>query len=240
MFRLVAACLFALTTISQTAAGELALQPGDPLDQAGARQLLAEPLASALAADDVRIVIRQPALPLANPYADDAVLVLADLRMLPRDGFRAHVTIRTGDAAPMTLVLDGEATALVHVPVPATALPIGHVLTEADLETTLQPVGRVRKDWLLDVGVLAGQEARRPLAAGRPVTEAAVGAPYLVRRGDGVVVVYRKGNLVLELPARAEADGAMGDRIEVRNMTSGTRLVATVVGPGSLFLETGR
>jgi flagella basal body P-ring formation protein FlgA len=216
------------------------LRPGQPFDHAATDRLLLEPLAEALAADGVRIAIHAPALPLANPYADDATLVLADLQLLPGDRFRARVTIRTGDSAPMPLVLDGAATVLVRIPVPATTLPVGHTVSDGDLETTLQPVERVREDWLLDEAALVGLETRRPLAAGRPVTETAIGEPYLVRRGDVVALVYRRGGLTLETPARAEADGTIGDRIEARNVASGARVVATVVAPATLLMEPGR
>lgn len=240
MKRLLAVCLCSLTTMLPAVAGEVLLRPGDPLDQRAVERLLAEPLAAATAADAVRIGIREPALPLTNPYASDAELRLADLTLLPRDRFVAEVVIRTGAAAPMRLTLTGDVVALVAVPVPRNPLPSGAVIDAADLDVAFHAEARLRGDWVREAADLVGLQTHRPLAAGRPVVQAAVRAPTVIRRGDEVTLLYRRGAMTLEAVGRAQRDGALGERIPARNPATGTVVEGRVVDAHTLLLEAAR
>ncbi len=240
MLRLLAVCLCSLTMMTAPLAGELVLRPGEPFDQAAVERLLQAPLADALAADAVRIAVARPGLPLANPYAADAELRLGTLTMLPRDRFMAEIVIRTDAVTPMTLRLEGEVAAVVAIPVPAAALAVGSIVTAADLDVAWHADSRLRADWILAADELIGQEVRRPLAQGRPVVRQAVGAPIVVRRGDEVILIYRRGALTLETQAMAQRDGALGERIPARNPATGAVVEGRVVDAHTLLMETGR
>jgi flagella basal body P-ring formation protein FlgA len=56
--------------------------------------------------------------------------------------------------------------------------------------------------------------------------------PKAVVRGDTVTVDFRNGATHLELAARAEASGAVGDTIAVLNPDSHKRFLARVEGKG--------
>ena len=58
-----------------------------------------------------------------------------------------------------------------------------------------------------------------------------------VRQGDTVEVQVQAGNAYLKFEARAEASGAVGDAIAVRNPTSGKRFLAKVQGKGQVFVD---
>ncbi|TVQ36820.1 MAG: flagella basal body P-ring formation protein FlgA [Geminicoccaceae bacterium] len=241
MRRLFAACFVALTMISPLRAGEVVLAAGQPLDQLGVERLLAERLAAAMAADAVRIAVQRPILPLGNPYGSEARLRLEGVNVLPRDRFTARIAIVTpASNLPLTLVLEGEATPLRAIPVPRMPLGVGSTIADADLDWLLQPESRLRSEWVRDAGDLVGQEVRRALLAGRPIAAHAIGQPYLVRRGDNVTLVYRRGALTLELAAAAQGDGALGDQVMVRNSQTGAVVEARVLAPRTLLLEIDR
>ncbi|MFN7920902.1 MAG: flagellar basal body P-ring formation chaperone FlgA [Bryobacteraceae bacterium] len=92
-------------------------------------------------------------------------------------------------------------------------------------------------------GVLAPEEeivgwvARRLIGEGQTVTRSTVERPPEVRRGDRVVVESRRGNARLEMQGTAELAGKRGDRVLVRNATTGQRLAARVQGPGRVSVE---
>ncbi len=85
---------------------------------------------------------------------------------------------------------------------------------------------------LLSLDEAIGRAARRTLAPGQVLRPALLGPARAVARGDLVRVEARAGDARLEVEARAEANGAVGDRIPVRNPQNKRRFLARVDGPG--------
>jgi flagella basal body P-ring formation protein FlgA len=79
---------------------------------------------------------------------------------------------------------------------------------------------------------VAGRVLERPVAAGTPLRSQWLETPKEVVRGDTVQVEVWIGSAHLKLPAVAEASGATGQSIPVRNTESKKRFWATVVGKG--------
>jgi flagella basal body P-ring formation protein FlgA len=106
-----------------------------------------------------------------------------------------------------------------------------------------------------DVGVETREEFPSPQAAAASASEvtgkcsriavhagAVIRPEFLdsfkdVRQGDTVEVQVQAGNAYLKFEARAEASGAVGDAIAVRNPTSGKRFLAKVQGKGQVFVD---
>lgn len=131
---------------------------------------------------------------------------------------------------------DGAATcdvvALVELPgqvvVAAQAIPRGVILQPEHLrlESMAQPPAEVATS----LEQVLGQETSQPLAAGKPVTLAALRRPQLVGRGDPVDVLVQRGGIRLRFPARAKEPGSLGDTILVEPMHDRSPLAAQVVG----------
>ena len=83
---------------------------------------------------------------------------------------------------------------------------------------------------------LVGAEARRPLQAGRVVSERDLQAPRLVLRGQTVRLTYAKPGLRLSALGIAQTDGALGDLVRVVNLDSRRQLQGVVVGPDQVAL----
>ena len=79
---------------------------------------------------------------------------------------------------------------------------------------------------------VAGRVARRAVGPGTPIRREWLDPPRLVERGDPVRVEARSGGARLELDAVAEAAGAAGQTIPVRNPISGSVFKARVEGKG--------
>lgn len=79
-----------------------------------------------------------------------------------------------------------------------------------------------------------GKEARVTLYADRPVREADVGAPALVKRNQLVSLVFRTAGITIRTEGRALERGAAGDFIHVMNMSSRLTVLGFVAPDGSV------
>jgi flagella basal body P-ring formation protein FlgA len=80
-----------------------------------------------------------------------------------------------------------------------------------------------------DPGQAEGKLLKRPLAPGLVLTAAVLEGRPLVRRGDTVTLLARAGGLDVRVKAEALGNGAAGQRIKVRNLSSRQVIEATVV-----------
>lgn len=87
-----------------------------------------------------------------------------------------------------------------------------------------------RPDAVTDADELTGMEARRGLAAGAPLRKSDVAAPVLVKRGGLVTMTYVAAGLSLSEQGVAQATGAMGEVVEVKNVKSDRVIRAVIDG----------
>ena len=78
---------------------------------------------------------------------------------------------------------------------------------------------------------------RAPWSPATVAAPARLRAPLLVRRGDAVTVNAGGAGFAVTVDGIAEADGAAGARIRVRNRTTGNILLAWVGADGSLRVQ---
>jgi flagella basal body P-ring formation protein FlgA len=76
-----------------------------------------------------------------------------------------------------------------------------------------------------------GMAARRPLREGDAALRHDVAAPIVIRAGDTVQVVYADGGVTLMLQAKAMANAAAGDTLNVLNTASKKLIEAVATGP---------
>lgn len=79
---------------------------------------------------------------------------------------------------------------------------------------------------------ISGMLASRRIATGRVVTRNDVKAPPVVHRGQRVRIELRQDSVSVSTAGEALADAAVGQRVSVRNLSSGRRLQGWVRGPG--------
>jgi len=76
---------------------------------------------------------------------------------------------------------------------------------------------------------LSGYQARMPIAAGAVLTQALVTGKTVVKRGQTLSLQASQGGIVISVTVEAVDDGAAGERIRVRNLSSGRVIDAVVV-----------
>jgi len=79
---------------------------------------------------------------------------------------------------------------------------------------------------------LRGVTLTRALSKGQPVTTDAVAPDIVVKPGDVVRIIADSAKLSIALTGEARASGHVGDRIQVKNLQSGTLVQAIVVDEG--------
>ena len=120
------------------------------------------------------------------------------------------------------------------VPVATRALVRGVTLAPADYQVSTVVVrAALRTAATAD----SGWVTRRPIAAGEPLIEPAVGPPALVTAGQAVNFVAEAGGVHLSIRGTAATAGALGDRVWVR-MDSGRRLRGLVTAPATVRADT--
>jgi flagella basal body P-ring formation protein FlgA len=113
------------------------------------------------------------------------------------------------------------------VPVATRALPRGASLTPADYDVIPAVVRPALKT---AAAADSGWVTRRPVAAGEPLVEPAVGPPALVAAGQPVTFVSEGEGIRLSLRGTAATTGSLGQRVWVR-VDAGRRLRGVVTAP---------
>lgn len=127
---------------------------------------------------------------------------------------------------------------LPQVPVARFNINKGQVLKEEDLVWQ-----QIEKPADLEGAItqpqgLIGQETRRSLRAGKPVTPQDIRGVPMIRSGELISVYSQVGSVVAQTTAKAAGDGSYGELIQAQSITSRDRLVVRVAGYHKAFVVT--
>jgi flagella basal body P-ring formation protein FlgA len=106
-------------------------------------------------------------------------------------------------------------------------------LTAADFQLENRRVPGALGAYVTDLGSLAGQRLRRPVAGGEPLTVEALAPAFLIHRGQQVVLLARAGGIEVRMAGVALADGRVSESIRVQNVSS-QRIVEGIVRSDSV------
>ncbi len=118
-----------------------------------------------------------------------------------------------------------------NVLVLARGVAAGEVVSADALSSEVRDAGRVAGATLGSVDQAVGRVARRTLPVGAVLTAGDLAAPRLVRRGDAVALVSRRGGVEVRVAGRALGDAGENERVSVENLSS-RRVLQGRVGPG--------
>jgi flagella basal body P-ring formation protein FlgA len=197
-----------------------------------------EPLARIEAAAIAAVRAQLPATATITAGALDTRLRLPPCAGKPR---AAAPSLR-GANATVAVRCDAPAAWTVHVPLRISdlrpVLMLNRAIQRGDLVeaqmfvTQTFDVAQLPLGYVSDLAAIAGQQFRRPLAAGAVPTPADLEPPRWIRRGERVQLLGRAGNLEVRADGKALADGAAGGRVRVENHRSKRIVEGTVTAPG--------
>jgi flagella basal body P-ring formation protein FlgA len=219
------AALAALLVATPAFAGTAVTLRADASDADGVITL-GEIFDGAGAAGRTPVASRTGASVMLNAQAVRLAAARAGLDWANAEGLR-QIVVRSGVA---TGVAGPGARGNVDVLTWARSISAGEFIQPADLvwgKAALAPA-----DAPNDPDLMVGQAARRALRAGAAVAGHDVSALQVVKANEIVTLVYEDGGVSLSLQAKALTGGAVGETINVQNVTSKKTVQGVVTGPG--------
>ena len=127
------------------------------------------------------------------------------------------------------MMTSGRVGRAVEALVPANAIARGRTIAADDLTSVRLLASDLPTDAQTVAADLVGRRATRTLLPQRPIRAGDVAEPWLVRRGDEAVALFRRGGLEIVSAAEALDHGRRGEIIRIRNAASGAIRRAVVV-----------
>ncbi len=116
----------------------------------------------------------------------------------------------------------------------------GAVLTEEDVTTVTKLLPSAPGGVLASPAVAVGRVAMRDIAAGTTLNASQLKAPQIVRRGQSVTLSLASGPVAVRVAGTALRDGALGERITVRNLNSKRVVEGVVLADGVVEVAASR
>ncbi len=112
----------------------------------------------------------------------------------------------------------------------------GETLSAADIGTAQRDAARIAGAVLADPAAAVGRVARRTLSAGSLLSASDLVAQRLVRRGDNVALVSRRGSVEVRVVGKALGDAGENERLSVENLASRKVVQGTVAANGDVLV----
>lgn len=132
------------------------------------------------------------------------------------------------------LQVSGRFDEMQDVPVMKSRMSQGTVIREEDLTLQKMPAERVAREAVLDMAEIIGKTPTRMLAPNRPIKASELQVPPVVNRQSSVHLSYKSAHITIAAVGTALQSGAVGDKIRVRNDSSGNTVEGIVTAPGQV------
>jgi flagellar basal body P-ring formation protein FlgA len=162
-----------------------------------------------------------------------------DIRSLTFNGasgrFEATYVVQGSRALelnPATVV--GTVADVVRVPVLTRPVLKGDIVGQNDISVERRRRSEMGRDVLSSSSAIVGFAARRALPKGLVLREADLQRPEAIERNATVLMRFEQPGLQLTMRGRAQQAAAVGDTIQVQNITSKKIVEAIVTGPNEV------
>jgi flagella basal body P-ring formation protein FlgA len=149
-----------------------------------------------------------------------------------RETGHTTVGVRCRDPKAWTIYVPAQVHVVGEVVVAQRGIARGATLTRADLALRSVDLAALPPGAVTDLRSAEGQLLKRPVAPGTLLTASMMEAVPVIKRGQSVTLLARTGTLEVRVAAEALGNGAAGQRIKVRNLSSRQVVEATVVSEG--------
>jgi len=150
----------------------------------------------------------------------------------------ASVGVRCAGPRPWTVYQRASVRIFDRVLVAGRFLAKGTVLSAADLKSERRELSALPGGYETAAEHLVGKQLRRALTAGAVVAPQSVKALPLIRQGEAVTLVIRRGGMEVSSSGVALNDAEQGQRVRVRNEASQKVVEGTATASGRV--EVGR
>lgn len=119
----------------------------------------------------------------------------------------------------------------------ARGIAAGEVLSAADIGSVRRDTARIAGAVLSDPQAAIGRVARRAMGAGTLLSANDLVAPRIIRRGDSVALVSRRGGVEVRVAGKALADAGEADRVPVENLSSRRVVQGVATASGDVLVS---
>lgn len=151
--------------------------------------------------------------------------------------FQALLRAPADDPGSRLRKVKGRAYPVVEIPVVTRQVTHGEVIGERDVSWIKLPTDRVSRNVITSAHDLIGMSPRRTVRVGRPVRTGDIEPPVVVEKGSLVSVTYNSRNMTLTTRGKALHSGAMGEAINILNMSSRRTIQGVVTAPNEVQID---
>lgn len=147
---------------------------------------------------------------------------------------KTTVGVRCASPKPWALYVPANITVFEWVYQTSHPLPRDHILTADDLSAVKTDLGKLNRGYYTSLKEVLGKQTRRNLAQSQILNPDTIRPPHLVKRGEQVALVAAGTQFAIRMQGQALADGAEGDQVRVKNLSSNRIVEGTVTGQGTV------
>jgi len=197
-----------------------AAQASMPVDRLRAAAEAAAPFSPATASLDPRVQVARCSGPLLTELTSVQPQQATVQIRCAQPRWQLYVPVRaTGDSLVVVL---------------KRSIPAQAVIQASDVEAVTRDRAALGYGAFGQLDEVIGQQTRRALPAGRVLGPGDVLTPPMIRRGDHVALELQTATVRIRMAGEALTDGAFGQRIAVRNRSSGKRIEGIVRSAGAV------
>lgn len=151
-------------------------------------------------------------------------------------GVPSSVGVRCPADTPWSLYVPVKVEVIADVVVLTTPGARGERVSPDELRLEPRDVSRMTQDYLQDIADLDGMVLKRQVRPGTVLSAALLERERIVHRGERIRLRSGGGLLSVSVEGEALADAAIGDRVRVRNVTSGIVVEGVVEASGLVVM----
>lgn len=157
----------------------------------------------------------------------------------PRSGGPNAVAVRCESERPWSLYVTVDVARYAQVLVSTRALVRGSVIAADDVRLARRRINGTAVGFLRDPATALGRVAARAIGPDQILGATNVMLPRLVKRGDEVTIASGGSAVRVQVKGQALKDGALGDRVSVRNLNSKRVVEGVVNADGMVVIRAG-
>lgn len=147
------------------------------------------------------------------------------------------VGVRCSENKPWTIYVRANVSAQKSVPILTRSLSRHTLITEQDIELASRPIQSSTQDIIYDPSQIIGMEAARPLSVGSTVRTNQLRPPKVISRGQQITLIAGDNGLEVRMQGKALKDAAVGERVNVTNLSSGQQVEGIANSDGTVSVQ---
>lgn len=135
--------------------------------------------------------------------------------------------------------VSGKYEEAILLPVLSRKIQKGEIIKEGDIEIVEHPKRFEDRNIVLKKEDLIGKIVKNNVLAKSPVPIRSIDKPIMVKKNNSISMVYRAPSIEILAKGTAMQDGALGDTVSIKNVSSGAIVHGKVVSDNQVIIISG-